>query len=101
MSLDRGDTHYEMIEQAETGDSGERDVSTTIVLAVARASGTPPTDLPPLYDYVDPEALDALVAHSTGRPDRTDLTITFSFSGYEVTVHEDGEVVVSQPVETV
>ena len=36
--------------------------STAIVGAVASAEGVPPRTLDPLYDTIDPDALDALVA---------------------------------------
>jgi hypothetical protein len=40
--------------------------------------------LPPLYDYVDPEALDALVA--TGRDRDADCSVTFEYGECTVTV---------------
>lgn len=71
-------------------------VSTSVVTAVARAHGVHPTDLPPLFDTIDPEALDALVTHHVERSSRTDLVVTFVYEGCEVTVHGDGEIVVSK-----
>jgi hypothetical protein len=42
----------------------------------------------PLFDYVDPDALDALVADSSS------LTVTFEVEAATVTVHGDGRVLV-------
>lgn len=99
MSLESDDAQFEVVERAGGGISADTDVSTTVVTAVARASGTDPTELPPLYEHVDPEALNALVTHNFNRPGHVDLTVTFTFNGYDVVVSDDGEVVVSRPVQ--
>jgi hypothetical protein len=44
-------------------------------------------DTGPLFDYVDPDALDAIVAG----PEPT-VTVTFDVDGATVTVHGDGRV---------
>lgn len=41
--------------------SPETTVSSRVICAVADASDVSPTDLPPLYDVIDPDALDSLV----------------------------------------
>lgn len=70
------------------------DTSPTIcvVETVADALGTDPTELGPLYEAVDPDALDRLFESShrftTGR-------VTFAFEGCDVTVDADGWVAVS------
>lgn len=99
MSLDSNKTHYTVMERQRYEERADSDISTAVVLAVARASGTDPMELPPLYDHVDPDALDALVAHNTERSAQTNLAITFLFTGYEVTIRADGEIIVSEPVE--
>jgi hypothetical protein len=43
----------------------------------------------PLFDYVDPDALDNLVGRSS-----TTVTVTFDVEGATVTVHGDGRVLV-------
>lgn len=68
-------------------------ISDEVVLAVAEATDTDPTELEPLYDVVDPDALDQLFrTHLNGHP-RTDGRIVFSMDGCEVTVHANGDVV--------
>lgn len=70
--------------------------SLAVVTSVAAVTGDEPADLPPLYDYVDPDALEALVG-STGRggdPARTE--VTFPFGGCTVTVRGDGTIAVAE-----
>lgn len=63
--------------------------SSRVVWAVADDRNTDPTELPPLEDFVDTEALDALV---DGDADRGG-TCTVRFSYAERTVHiRDGEI---------
>ncbi|WP_162991396.1 HalOD1 output domain-containing protein [Halostella salina] len=61
--------------------------SAAVVDAVAEAAGVEPTDLRPLFEFVDPDALDSLAA---------DATVRFRYAGYSVTVSTD-EVVVRAP----
>lgn len=65
--------------------------STAAVEAVAERVGVEPADLePPLYTAVDPDALDDLL--SSMAVDGDDGAVSFSYHGYEVTVHCDGNV---------
>ncbi|MFC7202548.1 HalOD1 output domain-containing protein [Haloferax namakaokahaiae] len=62
--------------------------SVRVVQAVAHEESIDPLDITtPLADVIDPEALDALV-----ESDRSLSTISFRYSGYEVTVYADGGV---------
>lgn len=97
MSLDSDDVQCEVVERVWDEVTDDSDISTTVVTAVARARGVDPTDLPPLYEHIDPEALDALVTHDVSRARQANLEITFAFAEYGVTVRSDGEVVVSGP----
>jgi len=61
-------------------------VSEKVVQAVADQEEVSPLDItPPLFDAIDPDALDRL--YGDGRPG---VTIDFQFSGYRVTVGENG-----------
>ena len=62
--------------------------SEAVVAAVADRTDADPIDLPPLYEAVDADALDALFAD--GRPGR----VSFEYAGYEVTVCGNDEVTV-------
>lgn len=65
-----------------------RNVAEKIIDTISNAEGEAPTELtPPLYDAVDPEALDA-VAESMD----PEGTIAFEYCGHEVRVSGDGEI---------
>ncbi len=74
--------------------------STAVVETVAEATGVDPTDLEPLYDTLDPGALDALIVSGHGEDHRADPTVSFTFAGYFVSIHGTGEVVVRTAPET-
>lgn len=64
----------------------ETPVHEAVIYAVADADGVDPVDLAPLYDTIDPEALDAIFAGDCeGR-------IAFAYEGHEVAVTCDGDV---------
>lgn len=62
----------------------------TIIEAIAEASDADPTQLAPLYESIDPDALDDLFdRHSDASvPTR----VTFRHEGFEVMVEHDGRV---------
>lgn len=68
-----------------TDPASDQRMSTTVALAVADREGVAPTALPPLGYATDPDALDTFVA-----TDAVDGEITFTFAGYDVTVHPCG-----------
>lgn len=65
------------------------DLVVKITSEVGKASGTEPTNLPPVGAVVDMEGLNALVYSDNL------CEITFSYYGYLVTVTRDGDVRVS------
>ncbi|PGF16394.1 hypothetical protein CP556_09885 [Natrinema sp. CBA1119] len=67
-----------------------------MIETVATAIGSDPLHLQPLYDSIDPEALDGLLEPKVGQS-RTDVRITFRFEGCDVTVSANGETIVSPP----
>ncbi|WP_247730693.1 HalOD1 output domain-containing protein [Halovivax limisalsi] len=78
-----------------TIDSSEGSVL-SIVSRVADEAGVEPTDLPPLYDAIDPEALSRLAESASGP-----LTVRFEFAGYEIRIDEAGDVELSPATERV
>lgn len=63
-------------------------VAERVIDAVSEVEGESPTEItPPLYDVVDPEALDA-VSESIG----PEATVAFEYCGHEVRVDGDGDV---------
>ncbi|WP_458187725.1 HalOD1 output domain-containing protein [Haladaptatus sp. NG-WS-4] len=69
----------------------EEQFSEAVVRTVATAMGDEPTTLDPLYESVNPDALDALF-----RPDshtaRADNTVQFDYAGFTVVVRETGTI---------
>lgn len=63
-----------------------------VVQTVAVAADRDPAALEPLYDAVDPDALNALVRGDGKLTDS--VTVTFVYADRQVTVHGTGEVVV-------
>lgn len=68
--------------------------STAVVETVAIAADREPTALEPLYDTVDPDALDTLFSSMGTKTTDGDATVRFALDGYEVTVERHGTVVV-------
>ena len=65
--------------------------SIRVVEAVAREAGEPPETMsPPLYDVIDPDALDDLITNCS-----TELTVAFEYNGYEVEVSGEGSISVA------
>jgi len=63
--------------------------SMTVLAAVARRTGVDVADLEaPLYEAIDPDALDRLLQHGA------DVTVTFEYSGYRVSIDGEGTVAV-------
>lgn len=63
-------------------------VSTTVVLAISSLAGIDPTELRPLNDVVDPDALNQHVHEIRER----DAELSFCYHGYRVTVRGDGHI---------
>lgn len=64
--------------------------SNAVIEAVAEAENADATDLSPVYDAIDPDALDALF---TGR---CPGEVAFDYEGYTVIVREEAEVTVRE-----
>ncbi|OIB57844.1 HalOD1 output domain-containing protein [Natrialba sp. SSL1] len=58
--------------------------SLAVIEAVSTATDCDPTELPPLYDTIDPDALDALFSDQTATDVRPE--ISFTYDQYEVTI---------------
>ncbi|MGA9401218.1 HalOD1 output domain-containing protein [Haladaptatus sp.] len=68
--------------------------STAVAETVARAAGSEPNEIEPLYTHIDPESLDALVSSRKKSRCETTNSISFSYDKYDVTVRSSGEVAV-------
>ncbi|WP_227380847.1 HalOD1 output domain-containing protein [Haladaptatus halobius] len=67
----------------------EKPLATTIVERLAAHKDVSVDDLEPIYEYIDPDALEALIAPRTDASDRIGGQITFMYAGYHVTVCRD------------
>ncbi|MEF8808365.1 HalOD1 output domain-containing protein [Natronomonas sp.] len=67
-----------------------------VVLAVAEANDVSPMEVsPPLYETVDPDALESLIEQTSDRS----FQVSFEFHGCHVTVHGNGDVAASNPAD--
>lgn len=65
-------------------------VTERVLASIADSEGTDILSLPPLYDAVDPDAVEQLVEHGGV------TEISFVYHGYDVLVRGDGRVRVSE-----
>lgn len=71
----------------------ESDVSPTevIIEALAEAAEIDPIELPPLYEFVDPDALDQLFGEHEGAA-HADALLSFQVETWNVFVRADGRI---------
>lgn len=68
--------------ESSSGRVDSASVSTEVVTAVAAAKEMDPLSLPPLYEAIDPDALDGVAACDT-------VGVSFEYAGYAI--HIDGQ----------
>ncbi|WP_227380641.1 DUF7504 family protein [Haladaptatus halobius] len=78
-------------------------LSTQLITAMGSVLDTTPADLPPLYDAVDPDALDTLLTPSlqseSGVSPEYPTELVFSWCEHGVRIRETGEItIIDQPV---
>lgn len=72
---------------------GRQGPSAAVVEAVARAEGVDPTEIErPLYEVVDPDALDDLFSSRHVHSPASGIRVSFTYYGYEIQVRGDGDV---------
>ena len=64
-----------------------------VIRAIAAVKGVEPTGVAPLYDFIDPDALDAMVDGTTGAG-ASDVCVSFRVNGLAVEVSGDRHVTV-------
>ena len=79
---------------ANSNPAAER-VSTKVVTAVAGAKDVDPIDLPPLYDAIDPDALNQLFRPGVQSVGSAAGQVRFTFAGCDVVVDSDNQVTVT------
>ncbi|WP_226482057.1 HalOD1 output domain-containing protein [Natrinema amylolyticum] len=86
--------------ESEPGDAGfvstfdpdDDRPSEAVVTAVATLCESEPAELPPLYEVVDPDALDSFVEHAQRAADAGTHRVWFTYEGFDVGVRTDGEI---------
>ena len=73
-----------------------RSATVAVIEAVAGAERAGPTELPPLYEAIDPDALDSLFENRDGRSTRGDRRVEFAYAGYDVVVRDGPRVSVRE-----
>jgi hypothetical protein len=74
---------------------GSRSRSEAVARAVAAREGCRPTEVePPLYEVIDPGALDRLFGPTDGG---IGARVTFRYGAYRIVVPANGEVAVEEP----
>lgn len=68
-----------------------------VVKTVSVAEDREPETLDPIYDVVDPDALDAIFGRTTADARDPDIQVSLIYAGYRVTVRGDG-VVTAEPL---
>lgn len=72
-------------------------LSEKILDEIAEREDVPPVDLePPLYDAIDPEALDSFFRNHGRETVDSARQIVFRYAGYDVSVSGDGEVEIEE-----
>lgn len=66
-------------------------VMARVVEEVAERTGTSPYELPPLFDTIDPDALERVIESLN------EGMVQFEYAGETVTVRSDGQVTVGTP----
>lgn len=70
--------------------SGSESPSTTVVTEVAEVTGTDAQSMTPLYEVVDPDALDSLFARAHPSTDGS-IACEFQYQGYSVVLEGNGQ----------
>lgn len=80
---------------------GPKRLSSTVIDAVADHEGIDPMTLePPLYEAIDPDAIDSLFPRDANGRSPSSGRLSFSYNDYRITVTSDGDVQVTEPDET-
>ncbi len=82
-----GELHY----VTQYDHTNQQPITEVIIDAVAAVSGTDPLELPPLYEAVDPDALELIVREPNVAPTRS-CFVGFTLGTWGVIVTGSGEI---------
>lgn len=81
--------------------NADTNASDAIVTAIAETEGVDPLEMDPLYDVLDPDALDGLFGSRTdGTPRRGGVCVEFRLNGYTVSLSSDRRIHVWERADT-
>lgn len=83
--------------ESEYGDVSDQSPSEAIIEAVAAAADADPLELSPLYEYIDPDALDALLDQEGGT---ADLLVRIEIETWNIFIRGDGKICVCDNTRT-
>ncbi|ADB59431.1 hypothetical protein Htur_0533 [Haloterrigena turkmenica DSM 5511] len=69
-------------------------LSSAVVRAVSTVADRSPRDIDPLWETIDPEALERLLEHAAARGDAASFGLEFGVDEFDVVVTAGGEIVV-------
>ncbi|WP_266075522.1 HalOD1 output domain-containing protein [Haladaptatus caseinilyticus] len=75
-------------------------VSEAVIRAISQVNGVDPLDLSPLYDTIDPDALDRLFRPTISTERDIESCVQFTMAGCEITI-TDNQVVAAKLLSTV
>ncbi|WP_170977357.1 HalOD1 output domain-containing protein [Halorussus salinisoli] len=70
----------------------DESVTTAVIMGVAAITNTPPTDLGPVFEMIDPDALNNLFHPPTSGSSRDDGWVSFCLNDCAVRVYATGEI---------
>lgn len=76
---------------------GDRSPTEAVVMAIAALTNTEPTDVAPLYESIDVDALDRLFENRSAGRDPSETVLGFTVNGWNVFVRDDGRIRVCDP----
>ncbi|WP_458190893.1 HalOD1 output domain-containing protein [Haladaptatus sp. NG-WS-4] len=73
-------------------------LTTTIIRSVSAVTGDSPQEFDPLYDVIDPDALEDLFDKPRrNAPNHEGVYVTFKFASCELAINWDGEIQITPP----
>ncbi|WP_420028466.1 HalOD1 output domain-containing protein [Haloglomus litoreum] len=70
-------------------------VSERVISEIAEHKGISEKELPPLYDSIEPDALDEMFCH-TNTKTGTELEVRFTYAGYTVVIRDPSEIILEK-----
>ncbi|WP_435151961.1 HalOD1 output domain-containing protein [Haladaptatus sp. DFWS20] len=97
-SSDDGSVMVRTAQQSQyTCHADDEKLSTAVIMALAEVAGGDPAKIGmPLYDAIDPDALDNLFSDKHDGTPRMGGKVVFDILHYQVTVHSYGQIVIEE-----